>query len=583
MRAEIMRFAGDVQRATSRDEVAALLLDAAEQVLAAGLRAAAPPGASGLRCVVHFRPPTAASAYAGVFVREAGRAASTSPPAHESLRAPASLWRALERRPRPVMIDAGLGTWQPLDTPIETHAMETAGSLSTASRGGLADRRATHVFVLPLVHAGDLIGLLTLDALALDAVGECVAWPAFGEEAMLLCALAAAPLVALPAARVDPVAFDVLLPVVGAAFAPVVRMLAAFAAEEDTLLLHGETGVGKSRLVRFVHAHSPRANGPFEVLDLLGVPEETQLGELFGWRRGAFTGAVADHDGFVTRAFGGTLFLDEIDKLSLGTQAGLLGLLEDRRYRILGDRGPPRTADVRFIAGTNADLRRLVEQGRFREDLLYRLEVLPVHVPPLRARRDEIAGWADFMLARRQQERGRPERISLAPSALSTLLERPFPGNLRELDHLLRRASTLAGLGVAPGQPVTIGVEHLSLAGPPAPGQARPASVSAALAAALRGLVQKLELTALAEGDDALVSGGLLGLALAEAIAVTGGRDAAFRTLGLGELLRNRNHHRALRREVARAVSLLESIGEPLPPALAALRADEPPAPQGQP
>src|SRR5262249_55915466 len=140
---------------------------------------------------------------------------------------------------------------------------------------------------------------------------------------------------------------DDLLPVIGAATAKIVEVLRVFAQQEETLCITGPTGAGKSRLARWCHARSKRHTRPFEILDLLGVSEELQAGELFGWRKGAFTGAIHDPPGAVARAQGGTLFIDEIDKLTFKTQASLLRLLEERAYRPLGERAGDRRADVR--------------------------------------------------------------------------------------------------------------------------------------------------------------------------------------------------------------------------------------------
>src|SRR5262249_23145946 len=152
---------------------------------------------------------------------------------------------------------------------------------------------------------------------------------------------------------------DQFLPVVGPAMTPLVEMLRIFAEQEETVLLTGPTGAGKSRLARWCHQHSRRAKGQFEILDLATVPEDLQLADLFGWKRGACTGAARDTAGAVTRAAGGTLFIDEIDKLSMRAQAGLLRVFEERRYRPLGEGASDRAADVRFIVSTNANVREL--------------------------------------------------------------------------------------------------------------------------------------------------------------------------------------------------------------------------------
>ena len=233
-------------------------------------------------------------------------------------------------------------------------------------------------------------------------------------------------------------------PVVGARMRPVLDRLSAFARLSETLLLTGPTGVGKSRLARWVHGVSARSAAPFVTVDLLGVPADMQLAELFGWKKGAFTGAVSDRPGAVTRAANGTLFIDEIDKLSRACQAGLLRLLEERQYRVLGDGRDDLLCRARIVVGTNVDLGAAVDAGAFRSDLYFRLNVLVAEIPALDERRDEIEGWARFMTARRHTEARGQGPATLADAAAHILAEAPWPGNLRQLDNVVRRAWALA-------------------------------------------------------------------------------------------------------------------------------------------
>ena len=166
------------------------------------------------------------------------------------------------------------------------------------------------------------------------------------------------------------------------------------------------------------------------------------MAELFGWRRGAFTRALADHEGLIAAAAGGTLFLDEIDKLTLAAQAGMPRLLETRRFSPLGA-ARERSVDARFIVATNADLRELVERGLFREDLYYRVNVLPVRLEPLSERVDEVAGWANVMLERRHREAKGSGDARFSDDAVRCLCAYRWPGNLRQLDNVVRRAVAL--------------------------------------------------------------------------------------------------------------------------------------------
>ncbi|MCA9619369.1 MAG: sigma-54-dependent Fis family transcriptional regulator [Myxococcales bacterium] len=413
------------------------------------------------RAIVHLRP---AEGYAGLHVLEAGADRLSSPGRREALLPSASAWKVLGRTGRPVAVDVNLRILAPRGGPAEAADWPGDEQLSERTRARLLRRDATHVYVLPLHAPGGSFGMISLEASCPRAIGQPFIWDACGDLLEASAALAGPYLVALPHHQPSSAATgDDLLPVVGPTMRGVVEVLRAFASEEETLLLRGETGTGKSRIARWCHAQSTRADGPFVVLDLLGVPDETQAGELFGWKKGAFTGAIGDHEGHVQRAEGGTLFLDEIDKLSLKAQASLLYLLEERRHRVLGAGGPERKADVRFIVGTNENLLEEVKAGRFREDLYFRVNVLPTYLPPLRERADEIADWARYMVRRRHDEKGLATPVRLADDAAEALAEGAWPGNLRELDNIVRRAHTLATAGRRDG-PVEISRAHVEQA-----------------------------------------------------------------------------------------------------------------------
>jgi len=214
------------------------------------------------------------------------------------------------------------------------------------------------------------------------------------------------------------------------------------AADKDfTILISGESGTGKEVAARFVHAHSARRAGPFVPVHCGAIPAELFEAELFGAVRGAFTGAVADRAGLVESADGGTLFLDEVGEMPLSVQVKLLRVLQDHCVRRVGA-AEERKVDVRVIAATNRDLAEEVRRGRFREDLFYRLNVVPVHMPPLRRRREDIPALADALLARHAPAGSRPR---LSEAALARLMRLPLPGNVRELENLLQRMLALAG------------------------------------------------------------------------------------------------------------------------------------------
>lgn len=213
------------------------------------------------------------------------------------------------------------------------------------------------------------------------------------------------------------------------------------AAADTTVLLTGESGCGKEVLARFIHRGSPRAKGPFVAINCAALPETLIEAELFGYERGAFTGAVTSRPGLVEVASGGVLFLDEIGELPPPAQAKLLRLLDLREFQRLGA-GRPQRADIRVVAATNRDLRRAAAEGRFRDDLFYRLSVVEIAVPPLRERRDDIAPIAALFLDDAARSLGRGT-LALSREALALLEQHTWPGNVRELRNVIERAAIL--------------------------------------------------------------------------------------------------------------------------------------------
>lgn len=204
------------------------------------------------------------------------------------------------------------------------------------------------------------------------------------------------------------------------------------------ILLQGETGTGKSSLARWIHAHGPRAEKPFVEINCAALPETLAESELFGHEKGSFTDARQDRLGLFEAAHGGTLFLDEIGSLSPSIQAKILMAIEQREVRRVGGRKAIEV-DVRLIAASLEDLPAAVREGRFREDLLHRLNLLSLRLPPLRERGDEVVAMADFLLERLRRRYRRP-RARLTDSARAYLRSHSWPGNIRELSHELERA-----------------------------------------------------------------------------------------------------------------------------------------------
>jgi len=227
-----------------------------------------------------------------------------------------------------------------------------------------------------------------------------------------------------------------------AAMREVVRASALVAPTRTTVLLLGETGTGKERLAQAIHEGSPRRRGPFVAVNCAALAETLLESELFGHEKGAFSGAYARRAGRFELAHGGTIFLDEIGEISPGTQAKLLRVLQERRFERVGG-NQTLTVDARVVAATNRDLRAMVAARSFRADLFYRLNVMTIEVPPLRARREDVPLLVAHLVPRLARELGLPVP-PISAAALGALLRHEWPGNVRELENVLERALVLA-------------------------------------------------------------------------------------------------------------------------------------------
>ena len=229
------------------------------------------------------------------------------------------------------------------------------------------------------------------------------------------------------------------------------------AATETTALLLGESGTGKEVVARFIHRASPRKNGPFVALNCAALPEHLLEAELFGYERGAFTGAVNSKPGQLEQASGGTLFLDEVGEMSLPAQAKFLRVLQEREFQRLGGTRVLKT-DTRIVAATNRDLQKAIQLGQFREDLFYRLNVFAIQLPPLRERREDVLALSEAFLGEIGRSIGRPP-AGISRDARDRLIEYHWPGNVRELRNILERAAILCEGGL-------ITTAHLTLTPP---------------------------------------------------------------------------------------------------------------------
>jgi len=227
-----------------------------------------------------------------------------------------------------------------------------------------------------------------------------------------------------------------------AAITEILEICDRVAATDATLLITGETGTGKDLLARCIHLHSRRASRRLTPVACAALPEALLESELFGHKRGSFTGAVSDQAGLIERARGGTLLLDEVDALTPAMQAKLLRVVEEHKIQKVGGRHDI-DVDFRLIAATNADLETLVDAGTFRSDLFYRLDVIHIVIPPLRDRVDDVPHLAQFFREAFARESGFPV-VPFSPESLEWLMSREWPGNIRQLKHAVERAIVLS-------------------------------------------------------------------------------------------------------------------------------------------
>jgi transcriptional regulator with PAS, ATPase and Fis domain len=226
----------------------------------------------------------------------------------------------------------------------------------------------------------------------------------------------------------------------------VLALVERVAPTNATVLIGGESGVGKDLIARAIHEHSRRASGPFIKINSTAIPETLLESELFGYEKGAFSGATTSKPGKFELADKGTLFLDEIGDVPPPIQVKLLRVLQEREFERLGGTKTLKV-DVRLIAATNRDLRAALEEGTFREDLYYRLNVVSIDIPPLREHKEDIPDLANFFLKKYAHESGNPPQ-GLTPQAMKLLMDFHWPGNVRELENIIQRSVTLSSAAV---------------------------------------------------------------------------------------------------------------------------------------
>lgn len=482
----------------------------------------------------------------------------------EGVESSASIWASVRENHCSISVDVAFGG-------VMAHMADgdriipTSTFDSGSTQKSLLARATTHLYAIPLLTQADrLHGMLLVEVQAPDAAVQPIVHAHCGQALALLASITLPHLLRLRDERtlmvrasIDTVTAD--LPVMGERTRRALPLLRLFAESEGTILLTGPTGTGKSTLAEWCHAQSPRAAGPFETVLLNALPEQMQLAELFGWRKGAFTGATTDREGAVFRAEGGTLFIDEIDKLSVTVQGALLRLLQERNYRPLAG-VKERTANVRIIAASNQVLPDLIRDGLFLEDLYHRLNLFPFELEPLAVRRDEIEPWARHMAHQcHAGYLGERRRLRIEDTALAALPKRDWPGNLRQLDNVVRRAYMVARAAASDdeGCTLTLRPEHLewslTLERPLA---SRPmvALLTEAAASVARRAIERYEYEK--EPLPLELLDGFKGMCLQVARRETGKLTEAFRVFGQASLVAHRNHHKSWNQLSQRATEL---------------------------
>jgi len=567
----------ELRQSRTFDDAADLVLRALSMRCDAALRSRY-PRSSIQRAILHLRPE---GGHQGIRVRHCTPPSVDEPSSEVSWVSSLTAWRYVAQNQAPFEIDVEHGQVTRLFR--ERRGQNESGDVSISFEGQqtlsvMRARNTTHVLVLPVEDVrGNIVGQACLEVQCSRGMHSSHVWLDALPGLRNVLGVGAPYVTGLSEMRSGATSSELSYPVVGLSMRPVLETLRIFARHRETLLLQGPTGTGKSRLARWCHLASPREDQPFVVVTLNSVPSELQASTLFGWRKGAFTGATHAGVGAVHRARAGTLFLDEVDKLDLAAQKSLLRLLEERTFQVIGgDR--EEAADVRFIVGTNADLEAATKSGAFLPDLYYRINVLPVRLPPLAERADEIVPWAQFMVRRCASEIANEGAFSLSEAAGTRLAGYSWPGNLRQLDNVVRRSIMLAlaepdRSGDSDSRELStqhieraLDMEH-SLARAPS----ERADAMSCLRTAARTVVARLMQVPSVEASGAaldVAASGFRGLMLLEAVAQSTNVEEAMIGLGKERMVRSRNHQRSLQAaqaKVAELRSLLEREGLVLP------------------
>lgn len=517
---------------------------------------------------VHIRPD---GGYTGLVVVDATEAAPiTGARAIGALKPSMSAWRMVSELRLPLSVDVRAGNVAVIRHDTEEIERHNVAGIDTSSNtiNRLTSRATTHLLAIPILSTEDeCIGMISVEVSCESAVNSHFVWPTIGELLAAVVQASSALLAQLPGYEATTEENE-FLPVAGRRMTEVLSSLRKFTLDDETILLRGPSGVGKTRLARSIHRESHRANGPFQVADLKGMSEEQAAATLFGAKKGAYTGLTEDRSGHVEKANGGTLFIDEVDKLSLVAQATLLRFLDEREYTRFGDTETLTAANVRFIIGTNADLEQAIAVGTFLQDLYFRINIMPVHVPPLNERRDEISAWAEHFAASKHHSAGRTGRTNVSRGAIVRLEGREWPGNLRELDTVVRRAYQFAAAESDQLQNIEILDRHVSAAVAMDSPHGTPQTIEL-LENAAGSLIEEAVTELGREGFDGVdVRGSNILYALTWAAAIRrfgNDHEMIAKIVGKDRSLATRNYRKELRREMTRLAEFYRVRGASVP------------------
>lgn len=538
-------------RVESFEEAAELSLGTAGEIVRLGIsRSSFRGGARVLRAVLHHRPDDGYRRFVAVDVTAEGVTTPLRIGDSDHVQSVAA-WQWIRGHETAAAIDVLQGT-----------VLLEHGAAPGAVRKS-APRDATHVFAVPVRAPGHRIdGMIVVEATCQAAAGTPFVWEACREALLLLAAIAAPYLGRLPISRVERTAPGEHLPVAGPSMQGVVETVRALSRQDAPVLFRGPAGSGKAGLARWAHERSSVKAGPFEIVRLAEIPDDQQLAELFGSRR-----HEKEIPGAVARAERGTLYIADVDRLIPAAQAALLRLIDEGRYTVCGDAGAERAARVRLLFGTGRDLRRLVVDGALRPELFHVLDALPVRIAPLRERQDEIVEWAEYMLSRHHAASGVPTAVALTQDAASRLVSHDWPGNLRQLDSILRRAYALAQLDHATlTDAVALRVEHIGRA-LQYEGKGSPRTLLDQLGLAAEAFVAEAErCTETGVRLDMDLADAFKGLVIEAAKRRWASEDKdgvkkAFLLLGKEATVKSRNHWAAYEREMDKVVELRRVLG----------------------